>query len=92
MTKRKTIKVAELVEVVNEMLLNSTADAIDYRQGMIAMISDVLHRTGNYNGFRYLTSGEVKCCPPGINYVDGMPHPDEEARFKGTDSTRVQYF
>lgn len=91
MSKRKTIAVAPLIETVNAMLKNSAADQVGVRQGMMLVLEEVLHSSGNYKGFRYLLTDEV-AGKPGINYVGGLPHPDIVARFADTDRTRVMYF
>ncbi|MHB8123382.1 MAG: hypothetical protein ACYDG4_14645 [Desulfuromonadaceae bacterium] len=92
MAKRKTIKVAELVEIVNDILKTSLSDSKERRQGAMNVLETVLHETGNYRGFCYLLAGEVADGVPGINYVDGLPHRDPVMRFANTDHTRVMYF
>jgi hypothetical protein len=91
MAKRKTIDVQYLVETVNEALRTSTTDP-KTRLGMIAILEDVLHKTGNYRGYRYLTISEVPEGEhmPGVHYYGGepLPYPD---RFYNTDYTRIQY-
>lgn len=54
------------------------------------VLEAVLHRTGNYKGFRYLRLGECSG-NPGINCDSNGPLPDYDFRFKDTDRTRVQY-
>ena len=104
---RKTCNVEQLRNTVNEMLQNSTCSA-DTRQGMINVLEQVLHDTGNYNGFQYLgkeatPEGQL----PGIN-THYAPRPSGgynlmigdklyedatyESRFENTDRTRVNYF
>lgn len=53
--RRKTIKVSEVVEKANEMLEKSTCDSIG-RKMVALFVSDLLHATGNYDGFNYLES------------------------------------
>lgn len=91
MAKRKTVRVEELVKEANMMLKHSTCSS-DVRQGVINFLESFLHDTGNYQGFRYLLQDEVpQGEKPGVNYLDGMPHPNYDLRFKDTDCTRVQY-
>jgi len=96
MSKRKTVKVDELVDLVNSMLQNS-ATSPEYRQGVINVIDHVLHETGNYKGFRYLMEDEVPVGQlPGVRGLPGdysqlTPEELYELRFKDTDRTRVQY-
>lgn len=92
MAKRKTFNVSDLVDTVNQMLRDSKADATERRQGAMNVLEQVLHNTGNYQGFRYLLADEIAEGQPGVNYVDGKPHPDPEQRFVNTDRTRVMYF
>jgi hypothetical protein len=57
-------------------------------------LEEVLHRTGNYQGFHYLTESQVKSGYTfGINTnEDGSLSHVYAERFEGTDNTRVQYF
>lgn len=90
MAKRKTIDVKYLVATVNEALRVSATDH-KTRLGMIVLLENVLHETGNYRGYRYLTISEVPDGhKPGVQYCLGepLPYPD---RFYNTDSTRIQY-
>ena len=89
---RKTVNVSTLLDMVNDMIATSTCSA-DGRAGMAAVLNRVLHETGNYRGFRYLSIQEVPCNnAPGIVYGEhGEMLPFEE-RFKHTDRTRVKYY
>ena len=104
---RKTFIIAELVKTVNNSLATSICTP-DVRQGMMNMLEDVLHKSGNYNGFQYLNKHDVPGGhKPGINthyepkatggsvLMIGKQTYDEapfEARFANTDRTRVCYF
>jgi len=90
---RKTTEVKKLVEMANNMILNSTDDSIGYRQGIMLFIENILHETGNYNGFGYLSLNDLQKAHseykiPGIN----DPNDEYEERFKNTDRTRVHYY
>lgn len=89
---RKTVDVSKMVDTVNEVLAQSECTP-DMRQGMMNLLENVLHETGNYKGFRYLAINEVpKGEKPGINRDEyGEVSKDYEARFANTDNTRVQY-
>jgi len=91
MAKRKTYNVSELVDLVNGICKNSAPEVADRRQGAMNVLEAVLHETGNYKGFRYLLEDECTG-NPGVRYLNGLPHPDFELRFKDTDRTRVMYF
>lgn len=89
---RKTFSVEEFKTKINSMLKNSTC-GFDERNVMITILGDVLHETGNYNGFRYLMVDEVPVGHnPGVRYDnDGSVLPYEE-RFKDCDDTRRSYY
>jgi hypothetical protein len=53
--KRKTIAVEDLKEAINASLELSTCSPPE-RRAMASVLEQVLHRTGNYRGFRYLES------------------------------------
>ena len=90
MSKRKTLDVEDLINTINHVL-RTHVGSIDHRKGVQNTIEYVLHKTGNYKGFRYLTNDEVPAGElPGVRYSDDgiLPYPE---RFENTDSTRVQY-
>ena len=95
MARRKTINVDSITAQINDMIRLSTGTP-EQRQGLLAAIETILHETGNYKGFRYLTQNEVPAGyhRPGINIspIDGQHFEDIVARFDNTDSTRVAYF
>ena len=87
---RKTVKIADIVEMGNKILRSDTSDQ-EFRNGVKLMLENILHETDNYVGFRMLTQEEVPAGQlPGINYHDGMPLPYPQ-RFYNTDPTRVQF-
>lgn len=88
---RKTIPVQMILDEINSMLKNSDPDQVEIRNGAMIALESVLHKAERYNGFRYLRAEEV-VGSPGVNYVNGQPHPDIQKRFEFTDRTRVQYF
>ncbi len=82
---KKTFSVDEFKKLVNNTLATCWDTNPKYREGIITSLEHILHATGNYKGFRYLTKDEV----PGIN----TPSEDlsYEDRFKNTDHTRRCY-
>lgn len=91
MGKRKTVSVEQVVKYANEQLKYGMTGPV-HRGGVMIMVEQILHDTGNYAGFRYLKSDEVpNNQAPGVHYKDGeiLPYPD---RFINTDNTRVEYF
>lgn len=86
---RKTIRIGDLVDTVNLMLENSTCDP-EVRRGMCSVVETVLHKTDNYDGFRYLNHLEVpEGCAPG-KLVSGRDE-DGNPIFDFPDDTRRQY-
>ena len=89
---RKTFNVKEFTQQINAVLAKSTCSP-DHRQGTMMTLEQVLHATGNYRGFRYLTQAETPAgFAPGINIdVIGQDIEAYKARFANTDNTRVSY-
>lgn len=93
MTTRKTVKIADMVKDANEKFatmidFSSSDGGKHYRKFLFYYITDLLMKTENYNGFRYLTKSEVPFgVKPGIRWSeDGTPD------FTDTDSSRVAIF
>ena len=92
---KKTFNIDEYRKMVNDLLAVSTCSA-DMRQGMINMLEEILHRTGNYKGFQYLMQNQVPAGEkPGIfvnssGLIEATPI---EKRFDRvlTDSTRIKF-
>ena len=51
---RKTVDVAYVREKVNDLLKHENVSD-DFRQGAISVLESILHHTGNYNGYIYLS-------------------------------------
>lgn len=86
---RKTVSVDYLRDTVNKALATSTCGR-EAREGMDAMLCDVLHSTGNYRGFRYLVESEVPVGhQPGIRYDHNT---DGWSNFSNADDTRRHYY
>lgn len=84
---KKTFNVDAFKDQINKMLATSLVTA-DLREGFIVALEQVLHDTGNYRGYRYLTVKEVPDGhKPGIRYEAGAP----AHSFDDCDSTRRQY-
>jgi hypothetical protein len=87
---RKTVNIEKIIEIGNKVLQNDTHDP-EFRSGVKLMLENILHESGTYRGFRFLTQEEVPHGEaPGIHYEDGLPAP-YPGRFQNTDSTRVQF-
>lgn len=89
---KKTINVKSVVESLNEVFAKSICDH-NIRIGQISVIEQILHKSGNYKGFRYLLQHEVPVGElPGVRYDSNgeiLPYPE---RFNNTDPTRVEFF
>jgi hypothetical protein len=87
---RKTIKITELLALVNERNQLSTCQP-DIRKGWNALLEEVLHAADVYHGYGYLTASEVPTGKePGIR--DGKRQgefvfPDESRRRYATHPT-----
>lgn len=89
---RKTFEVSKMVDMANEMLAKGTQSQ-ESRWGTIAMIEQILHSSGNYNGFRHLHEREVpESGLPGVRHGDDGMILDYPERFENCDETRRQYF
>lgn len=84
--------IEDVVGYINSELKNTTSNRYELRQGLMLAAERLLHASGNYKGFRYLTQQEVPYGAPGINYANGQPCEDYVERFRNTDSTRRAYF
>jgi hypothetical protein len=82
----KTFKVQALLDMVNNSLATYQTEHRSEISGMVSVLEQVLHQTGNYNGFRYLEQPEVPFgCIPGIRF-------DLEDKFYNTDGFRRYYY
>jgi hypothetical protein len=91
---RKTIEVESMLKFANERLAwVSEANTPEMRWGVIVMIEEILHKSGNYNGFRYLDNHELPSdVLPGVRRGEDGDALTYEERFTNTDETRRYYF
>ena len=88
---RKTIDIDDVKDPVNTFLLHSSDELTAERRIMATMLGNILHGTGQYNGFNYLTPDMMKKSMNGTTI--GVDHDKpEDKRFDGTDDTRVFYY
>ena len=52
--KRKTVDVEYMKSWVNTMLMGDDPKMRDFRLGIGMTLEEMLHRSGNYKGYRYL--------------------------------------
>ena len=85
MSKHATISIKSMKRKINDILLKSTCSP-EKRWGIIMFIEDLLMETGNYNGYGYLTKGEMMPGSlPGISL-------DSEGKNIFPDETRRYYY
>jgi len=88
---RKTVKVVDLVVRANDFLLHSPDDDTGARKGVCHFVETMLHDSGNYKGFNYLTARDMKNSfngeTPGIHEGES-----DDKKFEGTDRYRVYYY
>lgn len=82
----KTIAVRPLIDHLNEVLAKDT-HSVQFRQGVMVVMEDILHKSKNYSGFRYLEEPEV---PKGE--LPGIRRENPENVFLNTDNTRIFYY
>jgi hypothetical protein len=75
------MKDVKIIEMVNRRNRESTCSR-DVRLGWNMLLEEILHTSGTYKGYRYLTTSEV---PPGqlpgiFNPLIGPIYPDETRR------------
>ena len=97
---RKTFDVSKIKDRVNFYLLNSKDSNRGERRGMMTMLEGILHDSGNYRGFGYLSVRDMENSVNGTTY-GVRPYADSEelkmmqaegTLFDGTDNTRIHYF
>tara|TARA_S200002703_G_C3675012_1_gene207303 strand:- start:166 stop:438 length:273 start_codon:yes stop_codon:yes gene_type:complete len=88
---RKTIRVETVIDWANNYLATTDDQHSERRRGVLAMLDTILHETGNYQGFRYITNLETDHTP-GVRYDENTGALlSYEERFENTDRTRVKY-
>jgi len=87
MKARKTMNVEDFKNNVNAILDTYDQDHCppEYVKGIRDILEDVLMKTGNYRGFKYLTA-------PSGNGQPGIRWNGNVAVFNDTDDNRVKYF
>jgi hypothetical protein len=89
--RRKTIRVETVIDWANHYLATSDDQCSERRRGVLMMLDMILHETGNYQGYRYITNLETDHTP-GVRYDENTGELLNYAeRFENTDRTRVQY-
>lgn len=84
---RKTFEIEQIKNYTNGILAAECVGQRDLRMGAILVLEQVLQKSSNYRGYRYLDDkdlGENENIIPGIRPGDNQ--------FENTDVTRRYYF
>jgi len=85
----KTIKLSDLICIVNDFNLNSADELKVAREHMSNMLSTLLMDNNVYNGFTYLDQDQMKKSKQGTTC--GIYFHNGNWIFTGTDKSRVRY-
>lgn len=83
---RKTVDVSMIKAQVNQMIA-ALGSTVEGRRALGALLSTLLHETGNYQGFKYL--GWTK--EGGLERWQDDGEPTDKTPYLG-DRTRVEYY
>jgi len=87
---RKTVKVKDIKDQVNNFILHSKDDMNKERLSMGTLLESILMDTDNYRGFGYLNDEHIKESADGttvgVHWISG------KGDFKNTDRSRVFYY
>ena len=85
---RKTVSLAAMLFRVNHYNRQHTLSSADFRRGQNRLLADMLHATGNYAGFGFLSAKNVpRGEKPGVRYDEkGSP------LFDDCDDSRVVFY
>jgi len=92
---KKTIKVEDIKQKINNSLLNTKDDMSSERSSLQFLLEEILTDTGNYNGFRFLTKSDMIESIDGTTIGIGDYNYNETTssyNWDNTDNTRVFYF
>jgi len=87
---RKTVPMKDLIEYVNNFNAKSLDSCKDEREGKNHMLEVFLMKTGNFNGFKFLTKQELS--HDAISVGIREPFENGNVNFTDTDHTRIKYF
>ena len=78
---KKTIKVSELVDQANKSFRDSKNEWREQRRAIQTFVETILHETGNYNGFRYLSEKESHAGHTyGVEWIENEPRFPDDSR------------
>ena len=88
---KKTVKVEDLKNQVNDILLNTADDYQQIRKALCTFISKVLIDADKYHGFRYLSKLDMQKSSYGTNY--GIAYDaNNTPLWENMDFTRISYY
>jgi len=88
---KKTVKVEDLKNQINDMLLNSKDDFQQGRSAVSIILEKVLMNADKYKGFGYLSKSDMQKSSYGTSV--GIVYDDNNNPiFENTDHTRVHYY
>jgi hypothetical protein len=97
--KKKTFDVLSFKDYVNIQLARTDEFATDeFKSGLCIALHEVLHKTGNYNGFQYLywaekgwqdwyNSGQTEVWSEKKVFIYGTP----DSKYRGSEYARKYY-
>ncbi len=85
--RRKTIEIEAIRELTNQILQHSADDRKQAREGVRVMWERLSMDTGNYGGFGYLNSTDMKSSLQGSTV--GI---NDDGSHDGADSSRLYFF
>jgi len=94
----KTFKVEDLKIRVNHFTLHTADENVEGRIAAASLLDSVLHSTGNYRGFNYLSHVDMEASDngtvPGINVTRevGCESMTYDERFQDCDDSRRFYY
>lgn len=93
MSKRRTIKIEELKARANQTFVDSEENFRDGRKAIYLFVEDILMKTDNYHGFRYLTQDELKPgVKPGIAFPESSEPFPESGKPTFPDDSRIKFY
>lgn len=86
---RKTFNIQAMIDMVNTENALSDDEFVEYCRGQNALLEQMLHSTGTYEGFRYLEARDMHGAATTVGVKEQLP--DGSWNFEDTDRTRVMY-
>jgi hypothetical protein len=89
---RKTVKVEDVKQTINDNLRNTSDELIEWRKGQISLIESILMDTGAYYGFSYLSANDMASSNAGTTVgVREFNETTKKWNFENTDDSRIYF-